>query len=32
LYWPEHKIDEEFVNLFIKTGFEMLENQSMVKH
>ena len=24
--WPEHNIEEEFVNLFIKTGFELIEN------
>lgn len=25
-FWPEHKIEEEFVNLFIKSGFDMIEN------
>jgi hypothetical protein len=25
-FFPDHKIDEDFVNLFIKTGFDMLEN------
>lgn len=23
-FWPEHKIEEEFVTLFIRTGFDML--------
>ena len=24
--WQEQKIEDEFVNLFVKTGFDMLEN------
>ena len=31
-FWPEHKIDEAFVNLFIKTGFDLLENQNNIKN
>ena len=23
-FWPDHRIDEEFVELFIRTGFDML--------
>ena len=25
-FWPEHEIEEEFVNQFIKAGFDMIEN------
>jgi hypothetical protein len=31
-FWPEHKIDEDFVNLFIRTGFDMLENPNNIKN
>lgn len=31
-FWPEHKIDENFINLFIKTGFDMLENPNNIKN
>lgn len=31
-FWPEHRVDEDFVNLFIKSGFEMLENPSVIKN
>ena len=31
-FFPDHKIDEDFVNLFIKTGFDMLENQNNIKN
>jgi len=25
-FWPDYKIDEDFINLFIKCGFDLLEN------
>jgi len=31
-FWPEHKIDEDFVNLFIKAGFDTLENPNTIKN
>ena len=31
-FFPDHKIDEDFVNLFIKTGFDMLENPNNIKN
>lgn len=31
-FWPEHKIDEDFVNLFIKSSFDMLENPNNIKN
>jgi len=31
-FWPEHRIDEDFVNLFIKAGFDMLENPNNIKN
>lgn len=31
-FWPEHKIDEDFINLFIKSGFDMLENPNNIKN
>lgn len=32
-FFPEHRIDEEFVNLFVsKGGFDMLENPINIKN
>jgi len=31
-FWPEHKIDEDFVNLFIKASFDTLENPNTIKN
>jgi hypothetical protein len=31
-FFPEHKVDEDFINLFVKAGFEMIENQNIVKN
>lgn len=29
--WYEQKVDEDFVKIFVKTGFDMLENPNNTK-
>jgi hypothetical protein len=31
-FWPEHRIDEDFINLFIRASFDMLENPNNIKN
>lgn len=31
-FWVEQKIEDQFVNLFVKTGFDMLENLNSFKN
>ena len=31
-FWPDHKIEEDFINLFLNACFVMLENPNNIKN
>ena len=30
-FWAEHRIEEEFIKIIIKAGFDLLENPNILK-